>query len=96
MELRVRVPAVDPDEVENLAQRIEKETRGRLRGLYSTLRLVLFGEPTTRKDENGEPVVEENILFEGSFDRRGATPRPSKQRRPRTRSRETSKARTGR
>ncbi len=84
----MRVPAVDPDEVENLARRIERETRGRLRGLYSTLRLVLLGEPTTRKDENGEPVVEENILFEGSFDRRGATPKPSKRRSSETRSRE--------
>ena len=74
IELRVKVPSADPDEVTNLAQRIERDTRGRLRGLYSTLHLLLLGEPTVRKDENGKPVVEENVLFERTYDRRGAQP----------------------
>ena len=96
MELRVKVPSADPGEVTNLARRIEREARARLRGLYSTLRLLLLGEPTARKDEKGKPVVEENILFEGTFDRRGSRRKPSDRRKPRTRSGEGSRARTRR
>ncbi len=77
LEMRVKVAVTDPVEVGNLARRIERDTRGRLRGFYSTLRLLLVGEPIAATDEKGAPVVRQNVLFDATYDRRGSPSRPA-------------------